>query len=59
MKNFVSIEDGGDDKSGGQDLHGKEDIDLSKLLFITVLKSFDASVLRSKVIKEPSISKVL
>lgn len=58
MKNFVSIEDGGDDKSRGQDLHGKEDTDLSKLLFITVLKSF-ASVLRSKVIKEPSISKVL
>lgn len=59
MKNFVSIEDGGDDKSGGQDLHGKEDTDLSKLLFIIVLKSFDASVLRSKVIKEPSVSKVL
>lgn len=59
MKNFVSIEDGGDDKSRGQDLHGKEDTDLSKLLFITVLKSFDASVLCSKVIKEPSISKVL
>ena len=66
MKNLVDVDETRrwveDDEFEGRGLHGKEDTSspiFRNFLFITEFRQVSmGSVLRSKVIKEPSVSKV-